>query len=139
MSIFTEENAAILQEQNILQLAELISFLAGGLVKVHGALVDDGRISLPEGVGIGFAMLGQAKEAFSGLQTVGQELKGIDARKIELLGDIVFPSIQQTQTPYVAELVNRLLGVATQLAHTYQLLQDGSANWNTPPKPVVVP
>lgn len=134
-----KQQIAEFTELGIKNLAEVVYFLATALDEVNEALSDDGKISFFEAIPVALKLSGNAKAAYSDIAAVGVEAKDIDANKVERLADIIYPSLVHTfeGKPFNQVAVNRVIGLAVQLAHVVQLFRD-KGNWVSPPKAKVV-
>lgn len=110
----------------IVNLGEVCYLISHLVHKSHEAYVDDGKIGIWEGAGILLSSVEAGKEAASDLSKVVDEAKTLDARKVEALADILYPSIVEglLGRPYAEEMVNRVVGLAIQLAHVIALIRD---------------
>lgn len=133
----TDHMRARLVEAGILETGEVVAFAIGLLEQVKEARSDDGKVSWVEGGKMALKSIGPSKEAFDNFTAIPGELKGINGEKVELLADILFPFIVDTQKPWTVQLVSRAIGVAVNLADGYSVLINRDS-FENPPKAVVV-
>lgn len=136
--MFTQDQKKQLAQLGILNLAEVCHFVSVSIDGLNNTL-SDGKISIFEGISLALKVSPEAREAFKDIDKVLTEVKVLDAQRFEVLAELLYPTLFHTLEgkPYTQELVNRVLGIATQVVHLVQLLRD-KENWINPPAAKVV-
>lgn len=121
--MFPESDEIKLAENGILELAELLKFGADLIHGIHEAVKDDGKVGVLEGGKIALSLVGEARAAFTNVSAIPAELSHLDAAKVEMLGDIIWPSFTGLPSRQ-RDLLNAALGAVRENVNLYRVFVD---------------